>query len=413
MHLKHRQTCRVCGNPHLVDVIDLGEQYLQGSFVKEGMTKPSTRRIPTRLVRCDVTRDEDACGLVQMSVTTPPKILYSNYWYQSGISATMKAHLKGIVDEVVQLVSPRTVLDIAANDLTLLSYYPIDTQKVAIDPSDILRRSSLPNTHAINDLFPTRKLEAAWRFDAITSIAMFYDLEDPISFVREIEARLTDEGIWCVEVAYLPDTLRQVSYDTIVGEHLEYYTLSSLEYILRAAGMRPFKAELNDTNGGSIKLWACKDICFRYDTESENAKLTDLRINEFDLALDTDAPYEMFRSKVRIQRDTLRTLISDIRARGQTIHLYGASTKMNTLLQYCGLDHRDIPFAAERSPEKVGARTLGTGIPIISEAESRALRPDYYLVGPWHFRTEILAREVTAREQGVRFIFPLPNVEIV
>lgn len=377
------------------------------------MTKPSTRRIPTRLVRCDVTRDEDACGLVQMSVTTPPKILYSNYWYQSGISATMKAHLKGIVDEIVQLVSPRTVLDIAANDLTLLSYYPVDTQKVAIDPSDILRRSSLVNCHAINDLFPTRKLEAAWRFDAITSIAMFYDLEDPISFVREIEARLTDEGVWCVEVAYLPDTLRQVSYDTIVGEHLEYYTLSSLEYILRAAGMRPFKAELNDTNGGSIKLWACKDICFRYDTEAATIALTDLRINEFDLALDTDAPYEMFRSKIRIQRDTLRTLISDIRARGQTIHLYGASTKMNTLLQYCGLDHRDIPFAAERSPEKVGARTLGTDIQIISEAESRALKPDYYLVGPWHFRTEILAREVEAREQGVRFIFPLPNVEIV
>lgn len=413
MNLKHRQTCRSCGNTHLVDVIDLGDQYLQGSFVKEGMTKPTTRRIPTKLVRCDTSKNENACGLVQTSVTTPPKILYSNYWYQSGISKTMKDHLKGIVDEIVQLVNPKVVLDIAANDLTLLRNYSPETVKVAIDPSDILRRSVLDNCHSINDLFPTKKLEEVWRFDAITSIAMFYDLEDPVDFVRNIEKRLTPEGIWVVEVAYLPDTLAQVSYDTIVGEHLEYYTLSSLEYILKASGLRAFKAEVNDINGGSIKLWACKEDCFKYDTEVNNIFLTELRIKEFDLELDTDKPYEMFRSKVTIQRDELRKLIKGILAEGKIIHQYGSSTKANTLLQYCGLDYTSIPYAAERSPEKYGAMTLGTNIKIISEEESRAMKPDYYLVGPWHFKNEILKREAETINGGIKFIFPLPNVIIV
>ena len=131
MHLKHRQTCRVCGNAHLTDVIDLGDQYLQGSFVKPGMPEPSRRKIPTKLVRCDVSKDEDACGLVQMSVTTPPEVLYRSYWYSSGISQTMRTHLASIAMEVQELRPhvrgsgrPRWYLDIACNDGTLLSCYP-------------------------------------------------------------------------------------------------------------------------------------------------------------------------------------------------------------------------------------------------------------------------------------------------
>lgn len=413
MNLKHRQTCRVCGNPHLADVIDLGDQFLQGSFVKDGMTKPTVRKIPTKLVRCDTSKNENGCGLVQMSVTVPPSILYSNYWYQSGISKTMKDHLKEIVDEVVKLVNPKQVLDIAANDLTLLKNYAPEVGKVAIDPSDILRRSTLENTHAINDLFPTKKLPAGILFDVITTIAMFYDLEDPVEFVKEVNAHLAADGVWVVEVAYLPDTLKQVSYDTIVSEHLEMYSLSSLEYILKEAGLRAFKAELNPINGGSIKLFACKEGCFKYDSPENSNHLMNLRIAEFDLKLDTDEPYEMFRSKVRIQRDELRNLIKGILAEGKVIHQYGSSTKANTLLQYCGLNYSHIPYAAERSPEKWGARTLGTNIQIISEEESRAMKPDYYLVGPWHFKDEILKREADTIRSGIKFIFPLPNVTVV
>lgn len=412
MNLKHRTSCRICGNTHLIPVIDLGDQYLQGSFVKEGQSQPSTRRIPTKLVRCNVEKDEKACGAVQMSVTTPPTVLYHSYWYRSGVSKTMRDHLKSIVDEVVALVNPKMVMDLAYNDLTLLSYYPENVQKVGIDPSDILRRSTLANTHAINDCFPTAKLNADYRFDAITTVAMFYDIDDPVAFVRAVNHHLSPEGIWVVEVAYLPATLKQVSYDTIVHEHLMMYSLSSLERVLSDAGLRAFKAEVNDVNGGSIKLWTCKAGCYRYDTEEAAAHLNDLRVKEFDLALDTDEPYETFRAKVRVQRDTLTKLIRDINASGGKVFLYGASTKMNTLLQHCGLDVSSIPFAAERSQEKWGAKTLGTNIPIISEDEARALKPTHFLVGPWHFREEIMRREAATMAAGTRFIWPLPNVEV-
>lgn len=428
MNVKHRQTCRVCGNYNLQEVIDLGAQYLQGSFVKEGMTKPSARKISTRLVRCNTSKFEDGCGLVQTSVTTPPKILYANYWYQSGISQTMRNHLKEIVRQAMDIMginqtvnsgNPHerptySALDIASNDGTLLKCYPPAMVKCGIDPSDIARNVSMDNCTIINDLFPTEKLDKDVRFDIITSIAMFYDLEDPVSFVKKIEKHLKQNGIWIGEVAYLPATLEQVSYDTIVGEHLTYYSLSTLEAVFKRAGMRIFRAELNDTNGGSIKFFCCSEKCFTHDTEQSDKFLNELRMKEFDLELDTDTPYSIFRSKVTIQKHELQKLVQKIKDERKTIHLYGASTKCNTLLQYCELDHTSIPYAAERSKEKWGAKTLGTNIQIISEEESKALKPDYYLVGPWHFKNEILKREAdTINKLGIKFIFPLPNIEIV
>lgn len=422
MNLKHRQTCRICGNPHLVDVLDLGDQYLQGSFVKAGQPQPSTRKIPTKLVRCDVSRFQEACGAVQMSVTTSPTVLYRSYWYRSSVSQTMRDHLKGIVDQVNQTVTLRgrgdrvsSVLDIASNDGTLLGFYSDDLNKWGIDPSDIARNTGRNSTTIINDCFPTRKLDPEARFDAITTIAMFYDIDDPIDFVKHVEKHLTPEGIWIVEVAYLPATLKQVSYDTVVHEHLLYYSLASLEHVLRAAGLRAFKAELNEINGGSIKVLACKEGCFKYDSDENSEHLNKLRVDEFDMALDTEEPYESFRAKVRVQRDDLRKLIHKLRAEGRTVHLLGASTKCNTLLQYCGLDVNDIPYAAERSPEKHGAKTLGTNIRIVSEEDSRAMlkEGDAYLVGPWHFRDEIIKREEETLKRGISLIFPLPKLEVI
>lgn len=423
MHLRYRQTCRVCGNPNLKDVIDLGPQYLQGSFVKEGVAKPSLRKIPTKLVRCDVTKDEEACGLVQMSVTTPPRILYSNYWYASSVSQTMRDHLAGIATEVSKVIGgfpinqTRRVLDIACNDGTLLSSYGAKPQveRYGVDPSDIARTATAKAHDAviINDLFPSAKLDPALRFDAITSIAMFYDLEDPVDFAREIEARLQPEGVWVLELAYLPATLKQVSYDTIVGEHLGYYSLATLEHVFAKAGLRCFRAETNDINGGSIQCYVTHADCFAHDRPDWTEQLSALRMAEFDMALDTDEPYQQFSARVQTQRDDLRKLLGDIKGRGQKVHLLGASTKSMTLLQFCGLDNRVIEAASERSPAKWGAKTLGTDIPIVSEADSRAANPDYYLVGPWHFRAEIVEREKAAIAAGTRFIFPLPRLEIV
>lgn len=451
MNLKHRHTCRVCGNPHLKEVIDLGDQYLQGSFVKPGVSEPTTRKIPTKLVRCDVSKSEGACGLVQTTVSVPPQVLYANYWYQSAISKTMRDHLASIVKEGLSYVPhPSRVLDIAANDGFLLSCYPDKTvvhhparapssgdvdgfiyedsgcpaydnvcaiHRTAIDPSDIARSIKLNDCVVINDTFPTPKLSAAptnyLRFDIITSIAMFYDIEDPVTFVRAIKAQLRSGGVWIVEVAYLPATLRQVSYDTIVHEHLLYYSLATLEEVFKRGGMRCVKATLNDINGGSIRCVVTHDDCFIHDKQEDLDAINRIRVQEFDLGLDTDAPYDLFRSKVTLQKHELVKLISGIKAAGGVIHLYGASTKSMTLLQYCGLDHTTIPYAWERSPEKVGGKTLGTGIRMISEEEGRAIKPDYVLVGPWHFKREILEREKDTINGGVRFIIPLPVIEVI
>ncbi len=414
MNIRHRQTCRVCSNPNLVEVIDLGGQFLQGAFCKKGLPSPSLRKIPTKLVRCDTSKNENACGLVQMSVTTPPEILYSNYWYKSGVSNTMRKHLLSVVESCLSLVpNPSHVIDLAANDGTLLSNYPNDIKKIAVDPSDIARSIKIQNCEVINDLFPNKYLSSKKiKFDIVTTIAMFYDIENPVEFVRKIKEILSPDGIWVFEVAYLPKTLKQTSYDTIVGEHISYFSLSSLEYIAKMAGLKIFRVEENDINGGTIRCYCCHEECFVFDQHENRNMINQMRQLEFDMELDTDKPYESFRSRVKVVSEELVSLLKRIKADGKTIHLYGASTKINTVLQYCGIDERVISYAAERSEEKFGAMTLGTNIPIISEKDSLAKSPDYYLVGPWHFKNEILERESENIKNGIKYIFPLPKLEI-
>ena len=417
MHVIHRKTCRVCGSPALTSVIDLGEQYIQGAFIKPGKALPPMRKIPTSLVRCDPTRDEGACGLLQMSRTLPPEILYSVYWYRSGTNQTMRDHLKGIADEAPAFVAKRRakVLDIGCNDGTLLGYYPADFIKFGVDPSDVAREIGADVT-VIRDLFPSEELANAaggQPFDIITSIAMFYDLEDPVGFVEQVRRHLAPDGVWIFEMSYMPSMLKMCSYDTICHEHLEYYSLGVVDVILKKAGMKLIRASLNNINGGSIRCYATHTDYFGLKSAVFEGSLAELRKAEFEMALDTDEPYADFQNRVNIHRHELVTVVKRLKSEGKVIHVYGASTKGNTMLQFCGLDNSVIDCAAERNPDKFGASTLGTDIPIVSEAESRAKKPDYYLVLPWHFREEFLEREQELLDQHVGMIFPLPTVEIV
>ena len=417
MHLIHRTTCRVCNSSALTKVIDLGEQHLQGSFVKPGKQLPPLRTIPTSLVRCDPMRDEQACGLLQMEYTVPPEVLYSAYWYRSGTNSTMRDHLRGVAEEAAQLLGKPAarVLDIGCNDGTLLTAYPKDFTRIGIDPSDLAQEVP-PDITVVRDLFPSGELTAlldGLRCDIITSIAMFYDLEDPVAFTRAVKSSLAPDGIWCFEMSYMPTMLKMTSYDTICHEHLEYYSLAVIEFILGRAEMKIVNASLNGINGGSIRCYATHASSFRYkrDDFARNVKM--LRQEEFDLELDTDKPYRHFQERANVHKEQLSAMLKKLRADGKRIHIYGASTKGNTILQWCGIDHRLIEVAAERNPDKYGARTLGTDIPIVSEADSRAKHPDYYLVLPWHFRDEFVLREQSAMRSGVGLIFPLPTIEIV
>jgi hypothetical protein len=412
MNIKHRQTCRICGNPNLTNVIDLGNQYFQGSFIKEGVNNPPKRQCPNLIVRCDTSKFEDACGLIQTKHSIPPSILYSNYWYQSGISQTMRSHLESIANECLNItkLTSGSVLDIASNDNTLLRNYPSSFRKVGIDPSNIAAKQTDVDIEVINDTFPSKELHG--KFDIITSIACYYDVENPKLFAQEVFNHLNDDGIWVFEVAYWPSMLKNLSYDSIVNEHIVHYHLAPLEIAFNTIGLQAFNARLTSTNGGSIMVFVCKSGNKKYINPSNEKELLKLRISEFDLCLDEESTYTKFRENVEKHKKDLKELICSIISSGKSIHIYGASTKLNTILGYCGIGPEHIQYAAERSPEKFNSNTI-SGIKLISEEESLNMNPDYYLVGPYHFKSEIIERSHDIIARGIKFIFPLPNIEII
>lgn len=416
MHIRKRTTCRVCGSKSLKRVIQLGPQQLQGSFVKPGKEMPSLRKVDCSLVRCNPEEDENACGLLQMEHSVPSEILYAAYWYRSGTNNTMRNHLKEIVDSVASTITNvkhPLVLDIGCNDGTLLNFYPKHFIKYGCDPSDVAQE--VKEATIVQDIFPSKelfKLLEGKKLDLITSIAMFYDLENPVSFVKGISRFLSAKGVWVFEMSYMPRMLELNSYDTICHEHLEYYSFAVLEKILDMGGMKIFKISFNEINGGSIRCYATHKENHRNNNKENLQLINEVRQKEFDLELDTDKPYQAFQQRIEKLKTDLHDLLVNIKKEGKKVHIYGASTKGNTILQWCNIDHTLVEYAAERNPDKFGAMTLGTNIPIISEEESRAMNPDYYLVLPWHFRNEFLEREADALAKGTAFIFPVPEVEI-
>ncbi len=417
--LTTRTTCRVCGSPHLAPVLSLGDQRIAGAFAEPGGDQPVQRAIPLELVRCDMTQDQDACGLIQTRHTVPGSILYHSYWYRSGVNRTMTENLHAIAREaeaIAGLTPGDLVIDIGCNDGTLLDGYgAAGLRCLGFDPSDVTRYAIEKGYEVVRDFYSYEQLRARHpdrKAKVVTSIAMFYDLEDPRAFVADVAAALAEEGLWVMELHYLPTMLEMNSFDAIVHEHLEYYSLAVIERLVTEAGLEIVRGETNDVNGGSIRLFIGRAGKRTISADDDRA-LQRLRIREFELELDAPAPYERFRAGAERVRDELADLCRRLVAEGKTIHVYGASTKGNTILQYAGIDASLIPYAADRNPDKWGSETIATRIPIISEEDSRAMRPDYYLALPWHFLDEFLEREQDYLAAGGRFIVPLPEVRIV
>jgi len=240
---------------------------------------------------------------------------------------------------------------------------------------------------------------------------MFYDLEDPVAFARQIEECLAEDGIWHFEQSYMPSMLRLNSYDTICHEHLEYYSLGVVKTILEAAGLKVVDVIMNNVNGGSFAVTAAKKG--NSAVRTNEAVVNWLLEQEGRMGLNTPKPYREFEERVFRHREDLIRLIRALRADGKTVLGYGASTKGNVLLQFCGFTAEDIPAIADVNPEKFGRVTPGTHIPIISEADARDMDPDYYVVLPWHFKEGILRREKEYLNSGGKFIFPFPEIEII
>jgi hypothetical protein len=340
-----------------------------------------------------------------------------NYGYRSGLNESMVRHLTNKVktlENLVKLTEKDLVLDIGSNDATLLKAYTGKYRKVGIDPTGKkFKEYYTDDIDLIPDFFSlplfTKKYSDE-KVKIITSIAMFYDLEDPAAFVRDIEAILSDDGIWHFEQSYMPSMLRSNAYDTVCHEHLEFYSFKVIKNLLEGYGLRVIDVQLNAINGGSFAVTACKkNAAFRSNHPVINWMLQ----QEDDIGLDTPKPYRNFEEKVFLHRKNLLGLIDALISDGKKIFGYGASTKGNVLLQFCGLTSKHIPYIAEVNKDKFGCFTPGTNIPIIPEEEARAMKPDYFLVFPWHFKHSILDREREFIENGGKFIFPLPEIEIV
>jgi hypothetical protein len=240
---------------------------------------------------------------------------------------------------------------------------------------------------------------------------MFYDLERPLEFARDVASLLSADGVWVIELSYLPSMLKTNSFDTICHEHLEYYALRQIEWMAERADLTVRRVEFNDVNGGSFRVFFSPRGISTRDPHARAVEAA--RAKEALFGLDTDRPYREFRDAAARIRSELQALLGKLKADGKKVYIYGASTKGNTLLQYCGIDHRLVGKAAERNPEKWGRRTLGTDIPIVSEEQARAERPDYFLVLPWHFFSGFVTREAAFLQRGGKFIRPLPKVEII
>jgi len=417
MEIKKIGKCRICGNQNLMPILNLGIQTLSGRFPSN--SEPNPPKAPLELVKCDNTEKTEACGLLQLKHSVSPEEMYSHkYGYMSGINNTMKQHLKGIVDHVQKIVNLQkgdVVLDIGSNDATLLKYYTKpDLKKVGIDPTgkqflkyytdDIELVSDYFSLSNYSSVCPDKKAKV------ITSISILYDLDKPMKFVEDIKKILHPEGIWITEQSYMPTMLKMNSFDTICHEHLEYYSLKQIDWMLSKNGLRILDVEFNDINGGSFRIYSChKNSSFK----SNLTKINQIHSEEEKLKIDSEKPYKEFNNRVLHLRDELRNFLTAEKAKGKTIYVYGASTKGNVLLQFYNIDNNLITAAADRNPEKWGLQTPDTKIPIISEDEARKAKPDYFLVLPWHFRQEFVEREAKFLASGGKFIFPLPEIETI
>lgn len=417
--IREIKQCRVCGSKDLEPVFSLGELYVS-DFLSEG-EESRAFRAPLELVLCNT--KYGGCGLLQLRHTVSHESLYRNYWYRSGVNKTMVDELRDIAKSAERIARPQSgdfVLDIGSNDGTLLrSYETKGLNLVGFEPAiNIVEKYG---REGLTKVFPDFFNQAAWQKEfadkkakVITAIAMFYDLEDPNKFVADVAKILDEDGLFIVQMAYLPFMLERNAFDGICHEHLEIYSLLSLENLLLRHNLEVFDVGIRDINEGSIRAYirhkaGGKTLQVPQGAEERVKKMRD---DETRFGLGDRKVYDAFAARVNDIRGKVRAFIEKEFAKGKKIYVYGASTKGNTLLQYFGLDNRVIVAAADRNPDKWGKRTVGTNIPIVSEEEARK-SADYFLVLPWHFLKEFLEREKEFFSRGGKFIVPLPLPEIV
>jgi len=404
--------CRLCGHSELRTILPIGDQPLSSVFPLPDEPDPSTS--PLELVRCAAPH----CGLVQLRHTAELSEMYgATYGYYSSISPMMVDHLRAKVDGLIKFANLKpgdAVLDIGCNDGTLLNAYGVDRGlvRVGMDPSAKKFASHYdPDIRVVYDFFGAtgaRQLLGDKKCKVVTSIAMFYDLDDPVCFVRDIASVLSEDGVWAAELSYLPLLLKQLTYDQVCHEHVTYIGLREINAILQQCGMRLLEVWFNDMNGGSFYFYAGK----KNGSHKANANKLEALLSE-ETILATEAPYERLLNRVLNHRDEVRAFFGFAKSSGKSVCGYGASTKGNVVMNYCGIGPNDLSVIGDRNPEKDGRVTPGTRIPIISHSKLRTLKPDYIFSFIWHLRKEVITDELDYLRGGGKLVFALPRLHIV
>ena len=406
--------CRICGNTHLETILELGDQMLTGVFPKVIDPKAATTG-PLTLVKC--IGGDHVCGLVQLAHSYDLSEMYGlNYGYRSGLNKSMVAHLRSKVDRILSMTnldSGDLVIDIGSNDGTTLAAYPQNgLNLVGVDPTGIKFAAYYPkHVQLIADFFSAKLIKERFpgkKAKVITSFSMFYDLEDPLDFMRNIHEVLEDDGIWVFEQSYLPTMIDTNSFDTVCHEHLEFYCLKQIQFMAQKVGFQIIDVEFNDINGGSFSITVRKN-----STANANHVLPPIQAildKEKQLGYDSLALFQDFAHRTKAAKDAILVFLARAKLGGKTVAALGASTKGNVLLQYCQIKAKDIFCVGEVNQEKYGCFTPSTWLPIIPEDEMLAQNPDYLLVLPWHFKEFFLASK---KFSGVKLVFPLPYLEVI
>jgi len=408
--MKKISYCRNCKNDKFEKLFSLGNLSYTGKFPKQ--QKTNIKKETITLIMCN------KCKLVQLDRNFNPKYLYGkDYGYRSGINKTMTEHLTQTTKELSKTVNLKKedwVLDIASNDGTLInSYKQKGLNKIGLDPiADKYKKFYEKNSIIINDFFSKEALTRKninKKFRIITALSVFYDLKDPNAFLNDVKILLKNDGIFLLEFADLLSIVKYKLFDTICHEHLEYYSAKVVIKMLKKNNLKLLNIKKNNINGGSVRFYiSCKNS--KYKINNRNIKNYLLEENEF--MIDKKIAFTKLFGNIMDLKINLNKKLTKLNKNGKKIHGYGASTKGNVLLQYFKIDNKILKCIADRNPEKDGLYTPGTKVKILTEEKSRKLKPDYYLVLPWHFKKEILAREKDMRNKGVKFIFPLPNFKI-
>jgi NDP-4-keto-2,6-dideoxyhexose 3-C-methyltransferase len=409
--------CRITGE-RLTFCFDLGNQYVTGFSKKSNLHK--YERSPLKVGMGKKSK------LLQLYESYPPEKMYREYWYKSGINETMVNELKGIVrsaKDYVKLNEGDTVLDIASNDGTLLKNYENSVKKIGIDPCNIAKNSKFyqnKNVKFSNNFFTKKNYLSLTKKKSkiITAIAMFYDLENPIKFLKDVKSILSKDGIGIIQIGYTPLMFASNEFGFISHEHICYYTLKNISDLLKNTGLEIFNVITNDINGGSIRVY----FCHKNSKKLLKCPLNLLDIGQLNLQsflnyekilkLDKISTYVKFTKKIDgLKAKTIKWL-KEQKKKKKLVIGYGASTKGNVLLQYYNITSELLPYIADRMPAKHGLVTVGTNIPIISENEMRKMKPDYLLALPWFFIKSFEEREKKLLNQGTKFVLPLPDLKI-